>query len=218
MIVKFIIPVIDTESGDYSFNGRDFSMDEYFDMLNDHVDRTNSMMNKFARNYARKYDKESGIRHDEYDIKEGVVISRGAILPSMDINAEDNFDFSESQAFIQDIDSNDLQIDGLDGFVKSGKKFLMKININPTSMDGDAESEMRNWIDESNSILLDEDLDNKTMLMALPLRDFIIDTNGDDDKKGDKPIYQLLGCKILKILDKYPYYFTLMVEKIVEDK
>ena len=33
MKVKFVIPVIDTETGTYEYHGRDFGMDEYFNMI-----------------------------------------------------------------------------------------------------------------------------------------------------------------------------------------
>ena len=52
MKVKFVIPVVDTEAGNYEYHGRDFDMDEYFDMIRSRVDRTNRAMDAFAYNYS----------------------------------------------------------------------------------------------------------------------------------------------------------------------
>jgi hypothetical protein len=52
MKIKFVIPVVDTESSTYEYHGRDFGMDEYFNMIRSRVDRTNSAMDAFAYNYS----------------------------------------------------------------------------------------------------------------------------------------------------------------------
>ena len=114
-------------------------------------------------------------------------------------------------------DDEDVTVDTLYEYLNKGKKFILKVNINPNSLDEDAESEIRNWMDDSRKVLNDKLLDERTMLLSLPLRDFIIDT--DLDKNNDKlPIFHILGCKIIQIYSKqqsgFDFYFAMMCEKI----
>ena len=207
MIVKFIIPVINTESGDYSYNGREMSDEQYFEMIEQHAWDTRGMMNNLINNIRNQRNVYDNRRIDD-----------DGLLPDIEIkNDEYKFDYCESEALIQTSNSEELDITGLDNFVSKGKKFLININVNPNSLEPDAESELRRWMDESKNVLNDETLDNKTKLLALPLREFIIDTS--DSKNKTNPLYQLEGCKILKVYEeKYPFYFSLMVEKIEKEK
>ena len=208
MKVKFVIPVIDTESGTYEYHGRDFTADEYFNMIQSRANQTRQVMDEFAFNYKNGFNmprKPRTMVDNLYDSE------------NVDMNKEIDYTFSTSEALILDGDDNDIEIGDLYDFVRNGKKFLLKVNINPNSLDGDAESELRNWLDDSSKVLNDKLLDNRTMLLSLPLRDFIIDTaeNEDDDTK---PIFQITNCRVIQIYPKktsgYDYYFAIMCGEI----
>jgi len=211
MKVKFVIPVMDTEAGNYDYNGRDFSADDYFTMLRSRVQSTNKAMNEFAFNYANGFgvNRSNNVNRGLYDIE------------NVNKNKEIDYTFSESEALILDGDDNDIEIQDLYDLVQRGKKFLLKVTINPNSLDGDAESEIRNWMDDSSRVLNDKLLDERTMLLSLPLRDFIIDTALDGDDKS-KPIFHIMGCKIIQIYPKkeshFDYFFAIMCEQIKEQK
>jgi hypothetical protein len=121
-------------------------------------------------------------------------------IENVDKNKEIDYTFSESEALLLDGDDNDIQTQDLYDLVAEGKKCLLKININPNSLDEDAESEIRKWLDESDKVLNDNKLDNKTMLLSLPLRDFIIDTATDGDES--KPIFHIINCRVIQIYPK----------------
>lgn len=205
MKVKFVIPVVDTEAGTYEYHGREFDMDEYFDMIRNRVDRTNRAMDAFAYGYSHGFG-----------IQRGNAMNRGLYdIENVDRDKEIDYNFSESEALVLDGDDNDVQIQDFYDLVAAGKKCLLKININPNSLDGDAESEIRKWLDESNKVLNDKMLDNKTMLLSLPLRDFIIDTATDDDES--KPVFHIINCRVIQIYPKengYSYYFAVMCGEI----
>ena len=206
MKIKFVIPVVDTEAGTYEYHGRDFGMDEYFNMIRSRVDRTNSAMDAFAYNYR-----------NGFGIQRGNSMNRGLYdIENVDKNKEIDYTFSESEALLLDGDDNDIQTQDLYDLVAEGKKCLLKININPNSLDEDAESEIRKWLDESDKVLNDKKLDNKTMLLSLPLRDFIIDTDTDGDES--KPIFHIINCRVIQIYPKenggYSYYFAIMCGEI----
>ena len=205
MKVKFVIPVVDTEAGTYEYHGREFDMDEYFDMIRNKVDRTNRAMDAFAYGYSHGFG-----------IQRGNAMNRGLYdIENVDRDKEIDYNFSESEALVLDGDDNDVQIQDFYDLVAAGKKCLLKININPNSLDGDAESEIRKWLDESNKVLNDKMLDNKTMLLSLPLRDFIIDTATDDDES--KPVFHIINCRVIQIYPKengYSYYFAVMCGEI----
>lgn len=204
MIVRFVIPVMDTEKGNYDFDGN-ISTDQYLQLLNNKVQSNERVMKEFEYNYTHGGSLNLGYSNI-YDAQ------------NVNTKKEIDFNFSTSQALIKDGNGNEVNVEYLQGYVESGKKFLLKVNINPNSLEEDAESELRTWLDDSKRVLSDTSLDNKTMLLSLPLRDFIIDTETGDTNGSNKPIYQILGCKVLQIYPKeksgYDYYFAIMVEKI----
>lgn len=208
MKVKFVIPVMDTESGNYEYTGRNMTMDDYFNMLRNRVSSTNDIMDNSLYGYDGHVVLERGGfgQRNLYDSQ------------NVNLNKEIKYDFSESEAWVTDADGDDIEINDLENYIRTGKKFLLKVNVNPNSLENDAESELRSWMDDSNRVLEDHTLDNRTMLLTLPLHDFILDTAVDGDES--KPIFQILGCKIIQIYNPkkttYPYYFAIMIEKIIK--
>ncbi len=212
MRVKFVIPLMDTESGNYEYNGREFSTDDYFSMIENGAMQTNSIMNEFARNHAENItisEWSGGGRKGLYDTQ------------NVNLNKEIDYEFSESEAVISGCSGENISEEYLYKMCGSDKKFLLKVNINPNSMEYDAESDMRGWMDDSRMVLSDTSLDKRTMLMSLPLRDFIVDTDLEG-KDNSKPVFHLLGCKIIQIYPReesgFDFCFAVMVSKIEEQK
>lgn len=201
MTVKFIIPLLDTERGKFEYDG-ELSDAAYFGMVQNRVMQTQRIMNEFA--YA--YKNGMAIGHDVRGIYDR--------QPNQDVEAK--FIFSESEAVLFDANNNEIEIPDLYNYLRSGKKFILKVSINPLSMENDAESDIRAWMDESDKVLHDTALDQRTMLLSLPTRNFVIDTAVDGD--DSKPIFQVFDCKILQVYKKQTnrYYFGMMVNEILE--
>lgn len=195
-----IIPVIDTERGTFSYNGREISREDYDDMVMDRFNRTNARVSQFVNNMSR------GISN---------VQSRWGVREvANDTDVPDTYyDYCESQAFIQDSRRNDITEDEILSHVTDGKMFILIVNINPNTVNEEAESELRFWMDDSRRVHEDISLtDNKVKLMRLPVRDLGIKLDGKN--------YVMNGCKILENYSdrKYPYHFAFIVTKIIENR
>ena len=86
--------------------------------------------------------------------------------------------------------------------------FIIRININPTVLSSDGESELKFWVDDSDKLLKDPVIDKNTKLKHLPTMDLGIDI-------GTQRL-TLQRCKIIenKSNKNFPYYFAVIVEKI----
>lgn len=194
-----IIPVIDTERGSFSYNGN-ISREEYDDMVMDNFRRTNGRVNQFVnnmRNNVSNVQSRWGVRD---------------VVNDKDI-PETYYNYCEAQAFIQDAKKNDISEDVVLGHVTDGKMFILIVNINPNTVNEEAESELRFWMDDSRRVHEDISLtDNKVKLMRLPTRDLGIKLGGKN--------YIMTGCKILENYSdrKYPYHFAFIVTKIIENE
>ena len=124
-------------------------------------------------------------------------------------DVKQNMKISECECFITDADGNEIDTGKLDFIVNNGKMFIMKININPNTIDSDCESELKFWIDDSNKLLNDTALDNRTKIKHLPKKDMFI-------VLGDKK-YMISGCKMFGMyrVDNAPFYFATLIEKII---
>ena len=193
MLTTIVIPVLDTEKGKYEFNGK-LTREDYGNMVMDKFLSTNNQMNRFTYNLAH------GISN---------VSQNGIYNVDRTDYPEDLYAFYETEALV--LDSKKADIDGsvLEEYKNNGKMFILLLNINPNTLEGDAESEIRFWADESLRVQNDTTLDDKTKLLALPKRWLKI-------KNGDKT-YILEGCKILQVYSnkKWPFYFGIIVEKII---
>jgi hypothetical protein len=189
MITTFVIPIIDTSSGNYDFSGS-LSTEEYTKMI----------MENFNKNYNSINDLV------EYGVNNGYVET----FKDKEIgNVEERYIFSKTEANITNIDNKDITTSFLDAYVNNSSKTILRVNINPSTMDGDSIVEMNYWMDDSRLILNDTRLDNKTMIMTLPYRDFLIDTGEN--------VYRLCDCKIVELNNSKssPFSFALLVDKII---
>ena len=192
MLTNLIIPVQDTESAQFKYDGT-LTRDAYEDMVLDKFRRTDKQIDAFLhRDRSRDFS---------YDLQDG-----------SDYNGyyegdEDNE--VEVQALLLDSDRNNFDEDFLFDKADEEDMFVLIININPEGLDEDAESEIKYWLDDSYRVLGDEELDSETKLKALPPRDLKIVLSD-----GNK--YTLKNCKIFEDYsdDRYPLYFATIVEKI----
>lgn len=193
MLTKLIIPVIDTESGEFAYNGK-LTREDYGNMVMDNFLRTNNQMNRFVENMRR------GISNTPQNIVYSSTVHRD--FPEIQYN------FFETDVFLQNSKRENIEEDFFNEYIENGKMFILILNINP-NMEPDAESELRFWLDDSKRIHNDPMIDTQTRLKALPIRGLKL-------KVGEKE-HVLEGCKILQDYSnkKYPYKFAIIVEKIV---
>ena len=77
----------------------------------------------------------------------------------------------------------------------------MIVNLNPTTIDPDAESEIRYWLEDSLRVWRDEALDQRTKILSSPERDLKI-------VLSDGVKHTLSKCKIFEEYsdEKYPLF------------
>jgi hypothetical protein len=192
MLTNLIIPVQDTESAQFKYEGT-LTRDAYEDMVLDRFRRTDKQIDAFLhRDKSRdfSYDLHENNNYDEY------------------YDGDDDNEV-EVQALLLDSGRNNFDEEFLFDKADEEDMFVLIININPEGLDEDAESEIKYWLDDSYRVLGDEELDSETKLKALPPRDLKIVLSD-----GNK--YTLNNCKIFEDYsdDRYPLYFATIVEKI----
>lgn len=192
MLTKLIIPVIDTESGRFDYNG-ELTRDEYGEMVMDKFLATNNQMNMFVDNIRR------GISNVPQNIQFSSTVRRD--FPDIKYN------FFDTDVFVENGKKENIDETFFEKYINNGEMFILILNVNP-NMEPDAESELRFWIDDSKKIHNDPMIDTKTKLKALPQRGLKILIG--------KQEYVLEGCKILQDYpdEKYPFKFAIIVEKI----
>lgn len=192
MLTKLIIPVIDTESGRFDYNG-ELTRDEYGEMVMDRFLATNNQMNRFVDNIRR------GVSNVPQNIQFSSTVRRD--FPDIKYN------FFDTDVFVQNGKKENIDETFFEKYINNGEMFILILNVNP-NMEPDAESELRFWIDDSKKIHNDPMIDTKTKLKALPQRGLKILIG--------KQEYVLEGCKILQDYpdEKYPFKFAIIVEKI----
>ena len=192
MLTNLIIPVQDTESARFEYDGT-LTREAYEDMVLDKFHRTDKQIDAFLhrdRNRDFAYDLPNQNSYGEY----------------YDENDDNEV---EVEALLLDSSRTNFNEDFL--FDKAGDEemFVLIVNINPEGLDEDAESELKYWLDDSFRVLSDDSLDSETKLKALPPRDLKIVLSD-----GNK--YTLQNCKIFEDYsdERFPLYFAIIVEKI----
>ena len=194
MITKLLIPIVDLKRANFDY-GRNISMDEAAAMEIDKFRRTDrqigNYVNQMQYGYDRRYMSDARTRRDDFS------------------NVIDDNEYVECEAFIGDSKKKEVFEDFFHQH-ENGKKFIITININPNSLEQEAESEIRYWRDDSNGVLNDGYLDNQTKIERLMERTLGIEIEG---KK-----YALENCKIISDFsdEKFPYFYGLLVNKITE--
>lgn len=112
------------------------------------------------------------------------------------------------EALILKHDNSEVIKDYFNTLVNNNKMGLISININPNSIDYDLHSEIKQWLNESNSIKNIINLSEKEKMGKLPSRNISI--------KLEDITFHLNNCKVIK--DKsdknFPFNFIIITEKI----
>lgn len=193
MITKILIPTVDLRRANFDY-GRNLSDEEAAAMEIDKFNRTDRQIGSYVdsmRYGNRSY--MSDVRRQRRDFS----------------NVIDDDEFLECEAFIGDSKKKEV----FEDFFKThmdGNKFIITLNINPNSLDQEAESEIRYWRDDSNGVLNDPFLDNQTKIERLMERPVGIEIEGKR--------YCLENCKIIADFSdaKFPFYYGILVNKITD--
>ena len=188
MIVKLVIPVVDTDNINCDTDVN-LTREEYGDMVYDQYKRNDKAIDAYTRGYRSPvslYETETQRTH--YD----------------DLTFED----VECEAQIMDVKKQEINDEWLKEHAYNGKMFLLIVNVNPSDIDPNVESELRYWMDDSGRLLNDTSLDDTTKLKYLPTRSLKIHT--------DEGEYTIDNCKIVenRSNDEFPYCFVIIIEKI----
>ena len=189
-LTKIYFPVRNLDNGDFDY-GKEISTDELIRLQDEQFRRTDASISRYVHGYGKDVN---GGRVFELRQKKAVLDEVNALpmeCAILGMNEGDELD-------------NDFFLDKRN----SGKMFIIRININPTVLSSDGESELKFWVDDSDKLLKDPVIDKNTKLKHLPTRDLGIDI-------GTQRL-TLQRCKIIenKSSKNFPYYFAVIVEKI----
>lgn len=179
MLSKLIIPVIDTENSTFETNVK--MTNEEFEYLQEQA-------------LIEKNDINKGIRNHR-NIEEH-------------INNTTKYVSYKSECLFLSPRKEEINEQFFKDLCDKENAFLLIININPNDMHNNAEEEIKFWADDSDRILNDYTLDDRTRIKALPIKTLGIELNGED--------YNLINCKLIENRSdrKFPFYYIILVERI----
>ena len=193
MITKIYFPVIDTEHGEYKYEGK-LTREDYDEMVLQNFLSTNRQMNMFIENMRNGISNMGRLSSKTYQIDE---------------HPEIRYNLCEIEALLLDGDRNDIKPEFFNSHIENEDMFILILNINP-DMEPDVSSELKFWIGDSVGIHLDYTLDTATKMEYLPTRSFLIQLYDD--------FYVMKNCKILQNYGdkRNKFKFAIIVEKILE--
>lgn len=194
MITQISFPIINSDSIDFT-SDVNMSKEEYENMVIDNFERNKHMMNDFEKyGFSIKGNDYYGVNKNNIN----------------DNNVNDCISYSKFEALVSNVNGGDMQYDELYTIADNESMSLINININPNSIEFDAESEVKLWIGESDGINFDKTLDNKTKFSSLPKRDIRVYIENSDK------FIVLNNCKIVenRSSKNFPLNIIIIVEKI----
>lgn len=201
MKTTIYIPVVDTEKYNFDYD-KELSVSEYDDMVYDHFMKNNKKVDRGMRDMIDNSMRRQRRYYSDYEL--------------YDVTEDEGYRVKPSECDILDTNSKSIEMDFLIPYILNRKMFIVILDVKPLgdidSIDGDIQSEMKFWIRDSNALLNDKDIDDKTKIKALPKTHF--------DIFLDKKLYRLKGCRLIEMYkeEKHPYKFAVLVEKIIEIK
>lgn len=194
MITKLLVPIVDLNRARFDY-GRDITDEEAAAMEVDKFRRTNRQIGTYVNNMMYR--------------SRGINVTEERRRRNDFSNVLDENEYVECEAYFADSKKKEIFEDFFEEH-NNGKKFIMTININPNSLEQEAESEIRYWRDDSNGVLNDKTLDNQTKIDSLMERNLGVEVNG---KK-----YGLSRCKIIcdYSTKEFPFYYGVLVDSITE--
>lgn len=193
MITKLYIPIIDLSRANFDY-GRNLSNEEMANMEYEKFRRTDRQVDNYVTQMQYRKD-------NRWDVREARNYRRDFS------NVIDEDEYVECEAFFADSKKKEVSEEFFSEH-DNGKKFIITININPNSLEQEAESELRYWRDDSNGVLNDKTMDNQTKIECLMRRDLGIELGGARKKLED--------CRIIADFSNkdFPYYYGILVSKI----
>ena len=194
MIGKIFIPIIQLNDIEYDENFK-YEVIKRYDFKNGEIrdkEHRAEMNNDSINEYTLSlYDKIN--MDDDYHVKDIPHIIKQC----------------ECECFITDSEDGDVSYNFIDSVIDSGRMSILKININPDTIEPDCETELKFWLDDSKKLLKDRSLDKATKMKYLPMRTFKLELGGND--------CILHNCKMFRHYNDVknaPFYFAVLVEKI----
>ena len=193
MITKLYIPIIDLSRANFDY-GRNLTNEEMANMEYEKFRRTDRQVDNYVTQMQYRKD-------NRWDVREARNYRRDFS------NVIDEDEYVECEAFFADSKKKEVSEEFFSEH-DNGRKFIITININPNSLEQEAESELRYWRDDSNGVLNDRTMDNQTKIECLMRRDLGIELGGTRKKLED--------CRIIADFSNkdFPYYYGILVSKI----
>lgn len=193
MITKLYVPIIDLSRANFDY-GRNLTNEEMANMEYEKFRRTDRQVDNYVA--QMQYG-----RNNRWNVREARNNRRDFS------NVIDEDEYVQCEAFFADSKKKEISEDFFSEH-DNGKKFIITININPNSLEQEAESELRYWRDDSNGVLNDRTMDNQTKIECLMRRDLGIELGGTRKKLEDCRIIADFSSK------EFPYYYGILVSKI----
>jgi hypothetical protein len=194
MTTKIIIPVVDTERGKFEYKGKALTSEEYGNMEYEHFRRTDRQVGRFADNLRRgisNFDPYSSRMRDVRDTNHPDIV----------------FQDEEAEVVVKGGNRADMDNETLLSNAKTGKMFILILDINPDTLSLNAKSELRFWMSDSDKVINDNFLPDEVKLKSLLGRDYGIVVG--------EQVVKILNCKMVQNFSKgnHPFNFAIIVEK-----
>ena len=180
MLTKIQIPVIDTESGKFEYGGN-LSTRDFENMVYRNFTENDRKVQQFVDNMQYNSNNFSdGLRNERVNNR----------FSDENGDVEEKINYMEAEAFVQNSKKEDIGADFFKNQLEGGNMFIIILNLNPTSMEGDAESEVLFWKADSNRVLKDSSTTDEVKLKTLSVRNLKIEVENE--------YYTLKNCKIIQ--------------------
>ena len=137
MIAKLYVPIIDLSRANFDY-GRNLTNEEMADMEYEKFRRTDRQVDNYVTQMQYGRDNRWDVREERNNRKDFS-------------NVIDEDEYVQCEAFFADSKKKEISEDFFSEH-DNGKKFIITININPNSLEQEAESELRYWRDDSNGV------------------------------------------------------------------
>lgn len=190
-----MIPVYEIGKHTFEYKGRVISKEEFEDI-----------QDRYLRDVDRKVgyymDNQWGVQQFSYEYREKKKYK------GVDVTEGEGYYLHDTSTILKNSDGTDVDDDLFKKHMKDEDMFILIVDINPDKIDGDSESELRFWMEDSDRVLKDNTIDDKMKLKSLPKAHFCIDTSLGLSKFG--------GCKLIEMykVKNHPYKFAILVEKM----
>jgi hypothetical protein len=186
MLGKLLLPIIDLGEMEYDENFEHEVIGRYGE------DEKKEMYGEGNQSILDSMYSQRSISDDDFDPRK----------------VQDKLKWAECECYLSNADNVDIDLEYLHNISSLGKMSILRININPNSMDYDCETEMKFWLDDSRKLLDDKSIDNQAKIRHLPVKTFTLDIDGER--------FTLSNCKLFKFfnVNNAPYSFAVIIEKI----